>query len=120
MRFRNPALLAKMAVTLDDAIGGRLTLGVSAGWHDPEYTAFGWPTGHRLGRTEEGFHVLRDLLDGKRVTYDGRFVQADDAVLLPPPTRRIPLLAHVADGTDGAHRGPPRGHLERRLGVEPR
>jgi alkanesulfonate monooxygenase SsuD/methylene tetrahydromethanopterin reductase-like flavin-dependent oxidoreductase (luciferase family) len=93
MRFRNPALLAKMAVTLDAAIDGRLTLGVSAGWHDPEYTAFGWPTGHRLGRTEEGFHVLRDLLDGKRVTYHGRFVQTDDAVLLPGPTRRIPLLA---------------------------
>ena len=92
MRFRNPALLAKMAVTLDEAIGGRLTLGVSAGWHDPEYVAFGWPTGHRLGRTEEGFHVLRGLLDGERVTFDGRLVQADDAVLLPPPTRRIPLL----------------------------
>ena len=92
MRFRNPALLAKMAVTLDEAIGGRLTLGVSAGWHDPEYVAFGWPTGHRLGRTEEGFHVLRGLLDGERVTFDGRWVQADDAVLLPPPTRRIPLL----------------------------
>ena len=50
IRFRNPALLAKMAVTLDDAIGGRLTLGVSAGWHDPEYVAFGIPTDHRLGR----------------------------------------------------------------------
>jgi alkanesulfonate monooxygenase SsuD/methylene tetrahydromethanopterin reductase-like flavin-dependent oxidoreductase (luciferase family) len=92
MRFRNPALLAKMAVTLDEAIGGRLTLGVSAGWHDPEYVAFGWPTDHRLGRTEEGFHVLRGLLDAERVTFDGRWVQADDAVLLPPPTRRIPLL----------------------------
>jgi alkanesulfonate monooxygenase SsuD/methylene tetrahydromethanopterin reductase-like flavin-dependent oxidoreductase (luciferase family) len=92
MRFRNPALLAKMAVTLDAAIDGRLTLGVSAGWHDPEYQAFGWPTSHRLGRTEEGFHVLRGLLDGERVTFEGRFVQADDAVLLPAPTRRIPLL----------------------------
>jgi alkanesulfonate monooxygenase SsuD/methylene tetrahydromethanopterin reductase-like flavin-dependent oxidoreductase (luciferase family) len=93
MRFRNPALLAKMAVTLDAAIDGRLTLGVSAGWHDPEYQAFGWPTSHRLGRTEEGFHILRGLLDGERVTFDGRFERADDAVLLPPPTRRIPLLA---------------------------
>jgi alkanesulfonate monooxygenase SsuD/methylene tetrahydromethanopterin reductase-like flavin-dependent oxidoreductase (luciferase family) len=93
IRFRNPALLAKMAVTLDAAIDGRLTLGVSAGWHDPEYLAFGWPTGHRLGRTEEGFQVLRGLLDGKRLTFHGRFVQTDDAVLLPAPTRRIPLLA---------------------------
>jgi alkanesulfonate monooxygenase SsuD/methylene tetrahydromethanopterin reductase-like flavin-dependent oxidoreductase (luciferase family) len=92
IRFRNPALLAKMAVTLDDAIGGRLTLGVSAGWHDPEYVAFGWPTDHRLGRTEESFRVLRGLLGGERVTFDGRWVHASDAVLLPPPARRIPLL----------------------------
>jgi alkanesulfonate monooxygenase SsuD/methylene tetrahydromethanopterin reductase-like flavin-dependent oxidoreductase (luciferase family) len=92
MRFRNPALLAKMAVTLDDASDGRLTLGVGAGWHDPEYEAFGWPTDHRLGRTEEGFAVLRALLDGERVSQDGRWVQADDAVLLPAPTRRIPIL----------------------------
>ena len=93
MRFRNPSFLAKMAVTLDEAIGGRLTLGVGAGWHDPEYEAFGYPLDHRLGRTEEGFAVLRDLLDGKRVSYAGRWVAADDAVLLPPPSRRIPLLS---------------------------
>jgi alkanesulfonate monooxygenase SsuD/methylene tetrahydromethanopterin reductase-like flavin-dependent oxidoreductase (luciferase family) len=92
IRFRNPALLAKMAVTLDAAIGGRLTLGVSAGWHDPEYVAFGVPTDHRLGRTEESLDVLRALLDGERVTYKGRWVEAEDAVLLPPPSRRIPLL----------------------------
>lgn len=92
MRFRNPALLAKMAVTLDAASDGRLTLGVGAGWHDPEYEAFGWPTDHRLGRTEEGFAVLRALLDGERVSQEGRWVQADNAVLLPAPTRRIPIL----------------------------
>jgi len=93
MRFRNPGLLAKMAATLDDAIGGRLTLGVSAGWHEPEFEAFGYPNDHRLGRTEEGMQVLRSLLDGERVTFDGRWVQAQDAVLLPPPSRRIPLLS---------------------------
>lgn len=92
VRFRNPALLAKMAVTLDAASGGRLTLGVGAGWHDPEYEAFGWPIDHRLGRAEEGLTVLRALLDGERVTFDGRWIQAQDAVLLPPPDRRIPLL----------------------------
>jgi alkanesulfonate monooxygenase SsuD/methylene tetrahydromethanopterin reductase-like flavin-dependent oxidoreductase (luciferase family) len=92
LRFRNPALLAKMAVTLDDASGGRLTLGVGSGWHDPEYEAFGWPTDHRLGRTEEGLAVLRGLLDGDRVSYDGRWIHADEAVLIPPPARRIPIL----------------------------
>lgn len=98
MRFRNPGLLAKMAVTLDEAIGGRLVLGVSAGWHEPEFEAFGFPNDHRLGRTEEGFHVLRGLLDGERVTHAGRWVQARDAVLLPPPTRRIPLLSSSRAG----------------------
>lgn len=98
MRFRNPALLAKMAVTLDEASGGRLTLGVGAGWHDPEYEAFGYPLDHRLGRTEEGFAVLRDLLDGKRMTFEGRWQRAHDAVLLPAPTRRIPLLSSARLG----------------------
>jgi alkanesulfonate monooxygenase SsuD/methylene tetrahydromethanopterin reductase-like flavin-dependent oxidoreductase (luciferase family) len=92
MRLRNPGLLAKMAVTLDEATGGRLTLGVGGGWHDPELEAFGWPTDHRLGRTEEGLHILRGLLDGQRVSFDGRWERADDAVLLPPPQRRIPIL----------------------------
>jgi alkanesulfonate monooxygenase SsuD/methylene tetrahydromethanopterin reductase-like flavin-dependent oxidoreductase (luciferase family) len=81
-----------MAVTLDAASGGRLTLGVGAGWHDPEYEAFGWPTDHRLGRTDEALTVIRALLDGRRLTYEGRWVQTDDAVLLPPPERRIPIL----------------------------
>jgi alkanesulfonate monooxygenase SsuD/methylene tetrahydromethanopterin reductase-like flavin-dependent oxidoreductase (luciferase family) len=98
LRFRNPALLAKMAATLDEGLGGRLTLGVGAGWHDPEYEAFGWPTDHRLGRTEEGFRILRDLLDGKRVTADGRWERADDAVLLPPPQRRLPILTSSKRG----------------------
>jgi alkanesulfonate monooxygenase SsuD/methylene tetrahydromethanopterin reductase-like flavin-dependent oxidoreductase (luciferase family) len=98
MRFRHPALLAKAAVTLDEAIDGRLTLGVGAGWHDPEYQAFGFPLDNRLNRTEEGFAILRGLLDGKRVTFRGRFWQTDDAVLLPPPKRRIALLSSARAG----------------------
>ena len=98
LRFRNPALLAKMAVTLDAAIGGRLTLGVGAGWHDPEYEAFGWPTDYRLGRTEEGMRILTALLDGERVTFDGRWERTSDAVILPPPARRIPILSSSKRG----------------------
>ena len=51
--YRNPALLAKMAVNVDALSGGRLTLGLGAGWHDPEYEAFGYPTDHKVGRFEE-------------------------------------------------------------------
>ena len=98
MRFRHPGLLAKAAVTLDEAIDGRLTLGVGAGWHDPEYQAFGFPLDNRLNRTEEGFAILRALLDGERLTLPGRFWQMDDAVLLPPPARRIPLLSSARGG----------------------
>jgi alkanesulfonate monooxygenase SsuD/methylene tetrahydromethanopterin reductase-like flavin-dependent oxidoreductase (luciferase family) len=93
VRMRNPALLAKSAETLDAATGGRLTLGIGAGWHDPEYTAFGYPIDHRLGRTDEALGLIRRLLDGERVSYDGRWIQTDEAVLLPPPTRRIPILS---------------------------
>src|ERR671931_537515 len=56
--FRNPALLAKMAVTADDVSGGRVLLGLGAGWYDPEYEAFGYPTDHRVGRLEEALQII--------------------------------------------------------------
>lgn len=90
--YRSPALLAKMAVTADEVSGGRLTLGVGAGWYEPEYRAFGWPFDHRVARFDEALQIIRPLLAGKRVTLDGRFHQVRDAVLLPPPPRPIPVL----------------------------
>ena len=59
--FRNPGVLAKMAATLDHVSGGRLILGIGAGWHDPEYEAFGFPTDHKVGRFDEAFTIIRDL-----------------------------------------------------------
>jgi alkanesulfonate monooxygenase SsuD/methylene tetrahydromethanopterin reductase-like flavin-dependent oxidoreductase (luciferase family) len=90
--FRNPALLAKMAATADAVGGGRLTLGLGAGWYDPEYEAFGYPTDHRVTRFEEALRIIRPLLHGESVTVAGRFHEVSDAVLLPPPDRPIPLL----------------------------
>jgi alkanesulfonate monooxygenase SsuD/methylene tetrahydromethanopterin reductase-like flavin-dependent oxidoreductase (luciferase family) len=55
--FRHPALLAKMATTADTVSGGRLILGLGAGWYDPEYTAFGYPTDHRVARFEEALRA---------------------------------------------------------------
>jgi alkanesulfonate monooxygenase SsuD/methylene tetrahydromethanopterin reductase-like flavin-dependent oxidoreductase (luciferase family) len=90
--FRSPGLLAKIATTLDLVAAGRLVLGVGCGWHEPEYRAFGYPFDHRVGRFEEGIPALRALLDGERVTAQGAWTALDDAVLLPRPVRRIPLL----------------------------
>jgi probable F420-dependent oxidoreductase len=90
--FRNPALLAKMAGTLDHVSGGRLILGIGCGWHDPEYEAFGYPTDHKVGRFEEALTVIRDLIREGRADLDGRWTQARDAVLAPPARSDIPIL----------------------------
>src|SRR6266511_6421763 len=60
--FRNPGLLAKMAVTADTISGNRLILGLGAGWYDPEYDAFGYPTDHRVSRLEQALRIITPLL----------------------------------------------------------
>lgn len=90
--FRNPALLAKMAATLDHVSDGRLILGIGCGWHDPEYEAFGFPTDHKVGRFEEALTVIRGLIREGRADLDGRWVQARDAVLVPPARPDLPIL----------------------------
>ena len=96
--FRPAALMAKMAATLDEVSGGRLTLGLGTGWHEPEYTAFGYPFDHRAGRFEEALSIIVPLVHGERVTVHGRWHDVDDAVLIPPPPRparfpgRMPIL----------------------------
>src|SRR5215213_9842848 len=90
--FHPPGLVAKMAATIDEVSGGRFTLGVGAGWNQREFSAFGIPYDRRVSRFEEAFGIVRRLLAGERATVDGRFWQADDAVLLPRPHRRVPLM----------------------------
>lgn len=85
--FRNPALLAKMAHTVDAISGGRLTLGVGAGWNQPEYEAFGYPFDHRVDRFEEALQVLRPLLKEGRVDFSGRYYQARDCEITPRSPR---------------------------------
>jgi alkanesulfonate monooxygenase SsuD/methylene tetrahydromethanopterin reductase-like flavin-dependent oxidoreductase (luciferase family) len=90
--FRNPALLAKMTGTLDDLSGGRLCLGLGSGWHEPEYKAFGFPFDHRVSRFAEDLEVIVRLLRGETVALAGDYRTYEDAVLIPRPGRRTPIL----------------------------
>jgi alkanesulfonate monooxygenase SsuD/methylene tetrahydromethanopterin reductase-like flavin-dependent oxidoreductase (luciferase family) len=90
--FRPPGLLAKMAATADDVAGGRLILGLGCGWHKPEYTAFGYPFDHRVGRFEEALEIVVRLLREDSVTFHGRWYELDDAVVLPAPAHRTPIM----------------------------
>ena len=92
--FRNPALLAKMAHTLDEISMGRLILGIGAGWHEPEFDAFGFSFEKRVGRLEEALQILRPLLNGGSVDFVGEHYQARHCEITPagPRPDGIPLL----------------------------
>src|SRR5581483_10719665 len=90
--FHPPGLIAKMAATVNEVSGGRLVLGLGAGWNEEEFRAFGLPYDHRVSRFEESFEIIRRLLAGERVTHRGRFHSVDDAMLLPAPRRVPPLM----------------------------
>jgi probable F420-dependent oxidoreductase len=96
LAFHPPGVIAKMAATVDEVSGGRLILGVGAGWNEPEFRAFGIPFDHRVSRFEESFEIIRRLFSGERVTLDGRFWRAEDAVMLPKPARRPPIMVGSA------------------------
>ena len=81
--FRNPALLAKIADTLDEVSGGRSILGLGAGWHEPEYTAYGYPFDHLAARFEESLQITLPMLRGETVDFNGQYVQVQAAKLIP-------------------------------------
>lgn len=95
VQFRNIGLLAKSIVTIDHLSGGRLEVGLGAGWHLPEYQAFGYPflsDRERLDQLEEGIQALRRLLQEDAVTFDGKYIQLRDARVYPKPLQdRLPL-----------------------------
>ncbi|MEU4192743.1 LLM class flavin-dependent oxidoreductase [Kribbella sp. NPDC026611] len=125
--FRDPGLTAKMAATLDEVSGGRLILGVGAGWHDPEYEAFGLPTDHRVGRFEEWLEIVARMIRGESVTFSGQYYTTQDASLDPAPPHQIPILiaghrprmmqliAQYADLWNTAWYGAPNERVEERL-----
>jgi probable F420-dependent oxidoreductase len=92
--FRNPALLAKMADTVEEISDGRLTLGLGAGWFEPEYQTFGYPFDHRLGRFEEALRIIHRLLRKSAIDFQGEYYQVRDLELRPrgPRLRGPPIL----------------------------
>jgi alkanesulfonate monooxygenase SsuD/methylene tetrahydromethanopterin reductase-like flavin-dependent oxidoreductase (luciferase family) len=81
--FHNPAVLAKRADTIDEISGGRLILGLGAGWNETEFRAFGIPFDHRIDRFEEAFAIIGGLLRDGAIDFDGTYYQARDCELLP-------------------------------------
>jgi alkanesulfonate monooxygenase SsuD/methylene tetrahydromethanopterin reductase-like flavin-dependent oxidoreductase (luciferase family) len=93
--FRHPAVLARQAVTIDHASGGRFELGLGAGSVPAELTTFGFAestAGERVARLAETLEVLPWLLSGELVDYRGKYFTLEGAQQLPPPTRRIPII----------------------------
>jgi alkanesulfonate monooxygenase SsuD/methylene tetrahydromethanopterin reductase-like flavin-dependent oxidoreductase (luciferase family) len=95
--IRNPGLTAKLALTIDHISAGRSILGLGGGWFEDEHRAFGIDFGsgfgERLDRLAEAVPLIRRLLDGERVTVDGRFYSFRDALAAPRPVQpRIPIL----------------------------
>jgi F420-dependent oxidoreductase-like protein len=116
LSFRDPTLLARQAAALDDLSGGRMVLGLGAGWQEREHTLFGHELGDiptRMARFQEGLEVITRLLQSDEpVTYEGQFFQLRGAILLPRPLRpggppiliggngprrTLPLVAKYAD-----------------------
>lgn len=120
LSIRNPAILARQALAIDDLSNGRMILGLGAGWQEREHSHFGYHLGDvptRMARFEEGLEVVTRLLHSDEpVTYEGNFFSLREAVLLPRPNRAggppiliggngkkrtLPLAARFADIWNG-------------------
>jgi len=87
--YRHPALLAKMAVTIDHLSGGRLEFGIGAGWAEAEAKMFGLEgLDHRVGRLRESIEAMISLWTNDRTTIDGRYYRFNDAIADPKPIQK--------------------------------
>jgi F420-dependent oxidoreductase-like protein len=101
MSYRNPAYLAKVAATVDVISGGRLQMGIGAGWYEHEWRAYGYgfpPAGVRLERLEEGVQIMRDAWRDGRATFNGKHYQVDGAIVQPKPLQPGGIPLWIAGG----------------------
>ena len=96
MAYRNPAYLAKVAATVDVISGGRVEMGIGAGWYEHEWRAYGYGfprAGERIAALDEGVQIMKQAWETGEATLDGRYFQVDGARVYPQPLQspRIPL-----------------------------
>lgn len=93
--YRNPALLAKMAANLQLISGGRLILGLGAGWKEEEYRAYGYPfpdAKTRVEQLEEAIHIIKSMWTSRPASFSGKHYHIQQAYCEPQPSPAIPLL----------------------------
>lgn len=96
--FRNPGLLAWSANTLDEISGGRFVLGLGAGWHQPEFDAFGFEFGRRVSYFQDTLEVVVPLLREGRVKYEGRFGRGEAELRPAGPRKNGPPILIAGSG----------------------
>jgi F420-dependent oxidoreductase-like protein len=100
--YRNPAHLAKIAAGVDLISGGRLTLGIGAGWFEPEYRQYGWEFPERpavrIRQMEEAVRLILQMWSQPRTTFHGKYFHAEDAILEPKPVQRPHPPVMIAGG----------------------
>jgi F420-dependent oxidoreductase-like protein len=101
MSYRNPAYLAKVAATADIISGGRIEMGIGAGWYEHEWKAYGYgfpPAGERLARLNEGVQIMKQAWTTGRATLDGEHYQVDAAIVRPLPLQEGGIPIWIAGG----------------------
>jgi F420-dependent oxidoreductase-like protein len=130
--YRNPALSANMAASVDHISGGRLNYGIGAGWKEIEYNAYGYGfpgAGRRIRQLEEAVEIAKRIWTEPKATYYGRYYSVKDALCIPKPiqdplpiwiggtgTKTLRVAAKHADAVNFAWTHPP-GFYEERYGV---
>ncbi len=101
MAYRNPAYLAKVAATVDVVSGGRVEMGIGAGWYEHEWRAYGYGfprAGERIAMLDEGVQIMRSLWRDGRASFDGKHYQVDGAICRPLPVQAGGIPLWIAGG----------------------